>query len=569
MLISPAAEQRCQPYGPTGAEQLPLQPVLNMKPRGQQGLSQRLGTGRTVAHRAFDLMLRLPIAKQQPEIQVISQPTDNQAEICAVNVQTALLDKLQDISNTRRSQLQQHAGSGRAVTKRTFGLALAPIQTVSEPQAASQTPLQSALSTPQTAWPAASVNRMSAKSKKSSRASFGSAIEGILERPWRSISKTPAASRTPAPSSGWKYTPMEGVPERFEQPCHQSVRWQSHGSKLKTPGSTRQRQRQHLGSLGSTARPDILSRLQPPAGDEAQLQEVSPVVGLLEPQHQPDEQQQQTGAEQYGSLGFFGRLCSALPVTDTAGLDMQDVCDDMDVDGYQDFSDDADEQQTPWPAVLPGSGTKSASGRIAAETTPAGSRQQPSSGLHAGQSAHGGGSTGQRNTAWSDTSERPQDYSAPRFHEMEVQTGRSLQNSPAPSMADVAVLAQSPLAEQPDDTAQQAVEEDIAQPGPEAAACKHIRKSEAHHRLKEANKQRRSLAGEGLHGERGVRRSSRDKHAPLEYWRNERKVYNREFRSLPTVHHYATRTPSPSWKFVQDLPHRKKSRLAQKATEAK
>jgi len=61
-----------------------------------------------------------------------------------------------------------------------------------------------------------------------------------------------------------------------------------------------------------------VSRLQPPAGDEAQLQEVSPVVGLLEPQHQPDEQQQ-TGAEQYGSLGFFGSLCSAPPVTDAAG----------------------------------------------------------------------------------------------------------------------------------------------------------------------------------------------------------------------------------------------------------
>ena len=38
-------------------------------------------------------------------------------------------------------------------------------------------------------------------------------------------------------------------------------------------------------------------------------------------------------------------------------------------------------------------------------------------------------------------------------------------------------------------------------------------------------------SGEGLHGEQGVRRSSRDKRAPLEYWRNERKVYNREFRS--------------------------------------
>lgn len=62
-----------------------------------------------------------------------------------------------------------------------------------------------------------------------------------------------------------------------------------------------------------------MSRLQPPASDEAQLQEVSPVVGLLEPQHQPDEQQQQTGAEQYGSLGFFGSLCSAPPVTDAAG----------------------------------------------------------------------------------------------------------------------------------------------------------------------------------------------------------------------------------------------------------
>ncbi|KAL0051270.1 hypothetical protein WJX82_004530 [Trebouxia sp. C0006] len=365
-------------------------------------------------------MLRLPIGTQQPEKRFISQPIDDQAEICADTT----------------------------------------------------------------------INRMSAKSKTSSRASFGSAIEGILERPWRSISKTPAACRTPAPSSAWKHTPME-------------------------------------------------------------------------------DEQQQTGAEQYGSLGFFGSLCSAPPVTDAAGLDAQDECDDMDVDGYDDFSDDADEQRTPWPAVLPGTGSKSASGSIAAETPPAGSLQQAGSGLHAGQSAYGGGSTGQGTTPWSGASARPQDYSVPRFHEMEVQTGRSLQNSPAPSMADVAVLAQSPLAEQPDDTAQQAVEDENAQPGPEAAAPKHVRKSEAHQRLKEANKQRRSLAGEGLHGEMGVRRSSRDKHAPLEYWRNERKVYNREFRSLPTVHHYATRTPSPSWKFVQDLPHKKKSRLAQKATEAK
>ena len=50
------------------------------------------------------------------------------------------------------------------------------------------------------------------------------------------------------------------------------------------------------------------------AGDEAQLQEVSPVVGLLEPQQQPDQQQQQIAAQQYGSMGFFGSLCSAPPV---------------------------------------------------------------------------------------------------------------------------------------------------------------------------------------------------------------------------------------------------------------
>ena len=56
------------------------------------------------------------------------------------------------------------------------------------------------------------------------------------------------------------------------------------------------------------------------AGDEAQLQEVSPVAGLLESQEGqgPDQQQQQTGAERYGSMRFFGSLCSAPPI-DTSG----------------------------------------------------------------------------------------------------------------------------------------------------------------------------------------------------------------------------------------------------------
>ncbi len=41
------------------------------------------------------------------------------------------------------------------------------------------------------------------------------------------------------------------------------------------------------------------------------------------------------------------------------------------------------------------------------------------------------------------------------LYHVQVQTGASLQNSPAPSMADVAVPAQSPLPEQPQDGAQQ------------------------------------------------------------------------------------------------------------------
>ncbi len=226
----------------------------------------------------------------------------------------------------RRSQVQQRAGSGRAVTKRAFGLALTPVQILPEPKPASQNLLQTAHSTPQAATPASSVHRLPAQSNRSSRASFGSAIEVILERPWRSISKTPAPARSTAPRSAFKYTPMEGVPERFEQPhLHLAIRRQSHGNKLRTPGSIRQCHAQKLGSPVSTARPDVSLRLQSPSDDEAQLQEVSPVVGLMEPQYQPDEQRP-TGAEQYGSLGFFGSLCSAPPVTDAAGTVFSIVC---------------------------------------------------------------------------------------------------------------------------------------------------------------------------------------------------------------------------------------------------
>ena len=160
-------------------------------------------------------------------------------------------------------------------------------------------------------------------------------MEGVPERPWRSIGKTPQAAASPALSLALHQTPMEGVPERVEQP-YTAVRRQSYNGKLRTPGSTGQthgkqlrgsaRTQQRASRLGidsnGTPRPETLLRLQLPAADEAQPLEESPVVGLLEPQQQPGDQQQQqqaTGADQYGSLGFFGSLDTAPPVEDAAG----------------------------------------------------------------------------------------------------------------------------------------------------------------------------------------------------------------------------------------------------------
>lgn len=60
---------------------------------------------------------------------------------------------------------------------------------------------------------------------------------------------------------------------------------------------------------------------------------------------------------------------------------------------------------------------------------------------------------------------------------------------------------------------------------------------------------RKSLsgAGAGIDGEAGARRSTRQRYRPLEFWRNERKVYGREFKSLPTVMGVEVRTPAPMW----------------------
>ena len=69
-----------------------------------------------------------------------------------------------------------------------------------------------------------------------------------------------------------------------------------------------------------------------------------------------------------------------------------------------------------------------------------------------------------------------------------------------------------------------------------------------HKRLRAEMERRKSLALAGLQAtEGGVRRSTRQRSKPLEYWRGETKVYQRLHNSLPTVTQIERRTANPIW----------------------
>ena len=68
------------------------------------------------------------------------------------------------------------------------------------------------------------------------------------------------------------------------------------------------------------------------------------------------------------------------------------------------------------------------------------------------------------------------------------------------------------------------------------------------------DERRKSLTGAGLRDDlmetedgRPLRRSTRERTAPLQYWRGETKKYSRVHQSLPTVNIVRTRTPNPQW----------------------
>ena len=178
------------------------------------------------------------------------------------------LDKLQDISNLRRSQLQLNSGSGRTVTKRTFSLAMPPVQT-QQPQAVTQSPAHTAFCTPQAAGCPPTASRLTAHTSRSSRTSFGSAMEGVPERPWRSIAKTPAAPRLTTASSRFQFSPMAGAPERLDGPVpQQSIRT---AGKLRTPGTARPSPANKASTPVSISRPDTLLRLHLSPGELSSL----------------------------------------------------------------------------------------------------------------------------------------------------------------------------------------------------------------------------------------------------------------------------------------------------------
>lgn len=239
---------------------------------------------------------------------VCTAPAQERPQVQEMDTLKQRLAALSDISNARRTELRLRGGSGRLVAKRAFDLAMPDLALIEQQQPVPQPSEQAAALSPDQQTPVpGTLSRVQAKSTKSRKSSFGSAVEGVLERPWRSIGRKSQASRFGTPGTALRGTPMEGVPERFDL-----ANTQHHVQQRGLPD-------QASTPVGS-GRCEAVLRLQLSPGDEAQLlQKDSPVQGLLEAQHDPAPEHQPNFAEQYGSLGFFGSLNSAPPIYDTPG----------------------------------------------------------------------------------------------------------------------------------------------------------------------------------------------------------------------------------------------------------
>lgn len=110
-----------------------------------------------------------------------------------------------------------------------------------------------------------------------------------------------------------------------------------------------------------------------------------------------------------------------------------------------------------------------------------------------------------------------------------------------------------------------AMQEEPEEAGVARAVAPRRPRGEPHQRLRNEYKNRKSLAPHGLRvvEETGLRRSTRRRVKPLQYWRNEKVEYGREHKTLPTIASIALRSPDELW----PAPDKRKPRKTKSRTE--
>ncbi|KAK9907456.1 hypothetical protein WJX75_004030 [Coccomyxa subellipsoidea] len=541
-------------------------------------LRSRAGSGRPTSQRTFKLQLRVPEqaaeeASVAEDVQT-STPGLRRAQRAAEQdpeqerlVGNMLLALLQEARGARRAAMLRRGGSGRAPTARPLDVTFHRAPQPPTPYCPTPEVVMEVASLPRTPGTAlrafaAQSDARSTVARRSRSASFETPMEGVPER--SGFVLQPKTPKTPALA----FTPMEGVPERLDPMLPATcARRRLHTT---TPGP-----RRALGSVAADG------RLLTP-GDAAVLasggdpDHDSPVEGLL--QQSPAVGHQATAAAGEGSSSgsfAFSRAAVTPAAPQQLGARMEQASVDplgfFAADGGRALhrtqgvdSLDGAPATSPWhlrdynpsPMVL------SAHQPAAAQSLQSASKRMslgqpvlpcslqpspeaaPNSTVHSDDDGDDDGFGGDGGD-WGDEGGEKMDHmddGAEEDAEMEEAAGSE----------------HTPVPEEPAEASA------LAGPGGNAAADPshtHGRiPVSCNKRLKREFRARKSLAGVGLQPSSGRRRSTRVSCKPLEWWRNERKVYERKFHSLPTVDHMEVYSTTPTWTFVSDYKKKTKAR---------
>ncbi|CAL8462990.1 g2524 [Coccomyxa elongata] len=552
-------------------------------PLRQPLIKSRAGSGRATTKRSFNLQFRLPQLSEdgfQSDALRMSTPAPartqqavnqgREQEHLADDVLQALL---QEARAARRAALPRRAGSGRMLTKRPIDVAFQPVPQPPTPYCPTpEAPVEAASlpCTPGTALhaPALQATARSTVGRRSRSASFDTPMEGVPERPGPVLQpKTPALV----------FTPVEGVPERLGPMLPATAaRRRLHTT---TPGPKRAR------PAGSAAAD---SRLLTP-GDSAVLasggdldDQDSPVEGLL--QRDTDVRNQASAAPGGSSSGSFAFSKAAMTAAPPPQHQLGSRVEPDGVDPLGFFAADGGRAlhrrhgvdcldsapaTSPWhlrdynpspqvhypppqPAAVQSAGAslRSAPRRSSLGQPALASSLQPSP------------SAARHPAADSDDDSDGFGCGGDEWDVDEAGVGPE-----GPSGGDGADDAAMAVDEGSEEERTPVPEEEAGMPTEqggaegEAAGPSRARRQppvSCNKRLKREFRARKSLAGVGLQpSAAGRRRSTRVSYKPLDWWRNERKVYERKFHSLPTVDHCEVHTPSPTWQFVSDYKKKK------------